>query len=47
MLLMLLGGVGVQQVIQAVLVAAATSLAAGSLGGLVGCGATAPFSRWR
>ena len=35
MLLMLLGGVGVQQVIQAVLVAAAASLAAGSLGGLV------------
>ena len=35
MLLILLGGVGVHQVIQAVLVAAATSLAAGSLGGLV------------
>ncbi len=35
MLLMLLGGVSLEQVIQAVLVAAATSLAAGSLGGLV------------
>ena len=35
MLLMLLGGVSLQQVIQAVLVAAATSLAAASLGGLV------------
>ncbi len=33
--LILLGGVSVHQVIQAVLVAAATSLAAGSLGGLV------------
>ena len=35
MLLLPLGGVSVQQVIQAVLVAAAASLAAGSLGGLV------------
>jgi len=35
MLLLLLGGVSLQQVIQAVLVAAATSLAAASLGGLV------------
>ena len=35
MFLLLLGGVSVQQVIQAVLVAAATSLAAASLGGLV------------
>ena len=35
MLLILLGGVSVHQVIQAVLVTAATSLAAGSLGGLV------------
>jgi ABC-type transport system involved in multi-copper enzyme maturation permease subunit len=35
MFLLLLGGVSLQQVIQAVLVAAATSLAAASLGGLV------------
>jgi ABC-type transport system involved in multi-copper enzyme maturation permease subunit len=35
MLTMLLGGVGVEQVLQAVLVTAATGLAAGSLGGLV------------
>jgi ABC-type transport system involved in multi-copper enzyme maturation permease subunit len=35
MLLLLLGGVSLQQVIQAVLVTAATSLAAASLGGLV------------
>ena len=47
-LLLLLGGIAPEQVLQAVLILAATAFGSGSLGGLVALyGATGPFSRWR
>lgn len=47
MFCILLGGVSLHQVIQAMLLVGATALAASSLGGLVALCATGRFNRWR
>ncbi len=44
-MLLLMGGIGPQHVMQAVLILAATAFASGSLGGLIARGATRRFSR--